>query len=219
MQLSSQKTTSSKGETLESRYFYPGDSELDAEPLMSNLVAANRLIPIKTQNFVKSNKISESKKIFKDWGNQLIQPEIIQSSKGNAPLENRIRIVELDNTNGNMLQQKQENGIDITYIWGYNGIYPIAKIENMSYQQVKTALGMNDEAIRSLTEVPSGFRALLPSNSFATTYTYKLGIGVSSINDPKGITTKFEYDRLGRLVLTRDQDNKIISENKYNYRY
>lgn len=218
MQLTSQTITSSKGETLENRFFYPGDTDTAGEPLMNILLANNRLTPVKTQSFVDTNKTSESKKIFKDWGNGLIQPEIIQTSKGSATLQNRIKVVEIDNTNGNLLQQKMENGMDITYLWGYIGTYPIAKIENASYADVKSVLGINDEAIRLLTEVPQNLRTLLP-NAFITTYTYKPGVGIISTTDPKGITSKFEYDVLGRLKLTKDQNNKIISENQYNYKH
>jgi YD repeat-containing protein len=111
-----------------------------------------------------------------------------------------------------------ENGMDITYLWGYIGTYPIAKIENASYADVKSVLGINDEAIRLLTEVPQNLRTLLP-NAFITTYTYKPGVGIISTTDPKGIISKFEYDVLGRLKLTKDQNNKIISENQYNYKH
>lgn len=218
MQLSSQIATTSKGQTVENRYFYPGDADVAAEPLSGNLLTANRLVPIKTQTFLNSNKTAESKKIFKDWGNGLMQPEIVQSSKGTAALENRVRIIALDNTNGNLWQQKIENGMDITYLWGYHGMYPIAKIENAAYADVKSALGITDEAIKSLTEVPQTLRTLLP-NSFITSYTYKPGVGIISSTDPKGVTTKFEYDAFNRLKLTKDQNSKIISENIYNYRH
>ncbi len=217
MQMTSQVTTSSKGETLETKYFYPGDSDVASEPLVSNLITANRLIPLKVQTFRNSVKLSETKKVFKDWSNGLIQPEIIQSSKGTAALETRLRFSAMDNANGNVLQVKQENGTDVSYIWGYGGVYPIAKIENATYLQVKTALGLTDDGLKALTEVPATIRTLLP-NALVTTYTYKPLVGLSSMTDPKGLVTKYEYDALGRLIRVKDKNNNLLSENQYLYK-
>jgi len=51
-----------------------------------------------------------------------------------------------------------------------------------------------------------------------TTYTHKPLIGITSITDPRGEKTTYHYDSFGRLILIKDADGNIISENKYNYR-
>ena len=51
-----------------------------------------------------------------------------------------------------------------------------------------------------------------------TTYTYKPLVGISSITDPKGYITTYEYDELNRLKFVKDRDGNIISENIYKYK-
>jgi YD repeat-containing protein len=49
------------------------------------------------------------------------------------------------------------------------------------------------------------------------TYTYKPLIGMTGETSPKGRTTYYEYDDLGRLTVVRDHDLKILREICYNY--
>lgn len=42
--------------------------------------------------------------------------------------------------------------------------------------------------------------------------------GVTSITDPKGDVTTYEYDSMLRLEFVRDENGKLLSENKYHYR-
>lgn len=56
-----------------------------------------------------------------------------------------------------------------------------------------------------------------PADAMMTTYTHKLGSGLSSTTDPNNQTTYFEYDTFNRLHLVRDQDQKILKQHKYNY--
>jgi YD repeat-containing protein len=42
-------------------------------------------------------------------------------------------------------------------------------------------------------------------------------VGITSITDPQGVTTYFEYDSFGRLKNTKDSDLKLLQE--YNYHY
>src|SRR5690606_741509 len=37
---------------------------------------------------------------------------------------------------GNLLEFSREDDLHISYIWGYNDQYPIAKIENLSYSSI-----------------------------------------------------------------------------------
>ena len=59
----------------------------------------------------------------------LFLPETDYFQSGSNPFEARIRYHSYDSY-GNPKQVFYENGPNISYLWGYNGQYPIAKIEN-----------------------------------------------------------------------------------------
>jgi YD repeat-containing protein len=57
-----------------------------------------------------------------------------------------------------------------------------------------------------------------PSGAQMTTYTYDPVIGVTSVTDPKGQSTFYEYDTFGRLQNIKDQYGNILRSFDYNYR-
>ncbi|MDC0009580.1 RHS repeat protein, partial [Winogradskyella sp.] len=108
---------------------------------------------------------------------------------------------------------------------------PVAKIENATYTQVssyvnniKNKSNLDDDRCldssscdeKNLRIALQSLRSNLP-NAMVTTYTYDPLIGVTSITDSKGYTVYYEYDNLHRLVRVKDEDGKIMSENKYHY--
>lgn len=65
-------------------------------------------------------------------------------------------------SHGNVLQYHNPDGTNISFVWGYNSSYPIAKIENASYDQLTGVLGeqvitqlngtgLSDEQVRQKT--------------------------------------------------------------------
>ena len=108
-----------------------------------------------------------------------------------------------------------------TYLWGYNGQYPIAKIENAKYNDVQTALGFNNTKMENLLE--SDFAAInnlrnqLP-NAIVTTYEYDPIIGIAEITDPRGQKMTYTYDEFNRLKTVLDNEFKLLQEYKYHYK-
>jgi hypothetical protein len=110
------------------------------------------------------------------------------------------------------------------YFWGYRGLYPIAEVLNTTYEIASNALNgitpteLSDADSPDMTSV-NGLRISL-SNAMVNTYTYKPLVGMSSMTDPRGITTYYEYDDFNRLKQTYIIENgykKILQ--KYDYHY
>ncbi|MCR9250201.1 MAG: hypothetical protein NXI20_07230 [bacterium] len=57
-----------------------------------------------------------------------------------------------------------------------------------------------------------------PANSQPTSYILGFGMQPLSVCDPNGVVRTFEYDKLGRLLGTKDQDGNITSINQYNFK-
>ena len=56
--------------------------------------------------------------------------------------------------------------------------------------------------------------------SFITLYKYKPFVGISEITNPRGVTTYYSYDGMGRLIesyLMKDNVKNIIQHVNYNY--
>ncbi|TDN39907.1 hypothetical protein E4631_24310 [Hymenobacter sp. UV11] len=58
---------------------------------------------------------------------------------------------------------------------------------------------------------------LHPVGAQLTTYTHDPLIGITSQTDPTGRTVTYEYDALGRLIRTRDEQGRILSQQQYHY--
>jgi len=221
-------TTNSKGETLETKYYYAPDPELTNEPYKTDLIAKNMIgIPLLTQTFKNGIKLSEQKTQYsKDAStNNLLLPKYIKTKKGTDAdqpnLETKITYNSYDNK-GNLTQYTLESGVPVSIIWGYNQTQPIAKIENASYSQVssyvnnlQTLSNGTNEAL--LLTALDALRSNLP-NAMVTTYTYIPLVGVSTITDPKADRQTFTYDTFGRLQYVKDKNGNILSENQYHYR-
>ncbi len=232
IQLTSQTTTNSFGQTLETKYFYPDD--LITEPFMSDLKTANRIsTPIKTESWKNGIKISEQKTQYaKDatTGNLLLPksvytakfPNVLPSILNVGNLEKKITFNQYDDK-GNINQYIPENGIPVSIIWGYNKTQPIAKIENATYDSISATTitnlqnlsntGTEADLINALNILRNSF-----PNSMVTTYTHKPLIGVSTITDAKGDQINYFYDTFNRLQNVKDKNGNILTENQYNYR-
>jgi YD repeat-containing protein len=113
------------------------------------------------------------------------------------------------------------------YIWGYKGNLLVAEIKNATYQQVINVLGQNtldalhtnpgtDAEIRQTMSTLRNSPAL--QKAMITTYTHKPAAGPSSVTDPNGVTTYYEYDSYNRLSVIKDSNGSILKTFDYHYK-
>jgi hypothetical protein len=161
-----------------------------------------------------------------------VLPEFIETSKGANVLEERIVFKDYYE-NGNVKEVHKTDGDHIVYIWGYNQTQPIAKIENVTYNDIKSYVsnlqslsdGDNDNCFdtescneSALRDALATLRANLPDNAMMSSYTYDPLIGVTSTTDSRGYTTYYEYDDFNRLEHVKDANGHIISKREYHYK-
>ena len=125
---------------------------------------------------------------------------------------------------GRRRQETKDGKENVVYLYGYNNQHIIARIENATYEEVAAELGGERvvEQIAAASYVLSRIdllRISLPA-ARVTTYTYKPLVGISSITDPTGLTTCYEYDDLGRLTMTYIRNGtrqETIEKQEYHY--
>jgi hypothetical protein len=133
--LASEKTINSQSlsDVYKTEYTYAGDlNETD-------LINANRIaIPLEQKSFRNDNFLTSQRTHFAQFnsGNdQVLEPSSITIQKGTNPVETSIEFERYDG-DGNILQFKRPGGTSTVYLWGYDGQYPVAKIENATYDEV-----------------------------------------------------------------------------------
>jgi hypothetical protein len=150
----------------------------------------------------------------------LIKPATLQSSILGNTLETDLTYDQYDNR-GNPLQFTAKDGVVTSFLWGYNKQYPVAKVTGKTYNDAMSQSGI----VSSVLDNPANEATLrqeldkLRTNAvaYATTYTHKSLIGITSETDIRGRTTYYEFDKLNRLNLVRDHDNNIVKKFCYNY--
>ena len=231
-------TTNSNSEMLITKAFYPQD--IPNEPFMTNLISENRLaIPTITESYINKNEdpstpdvlLNKQTTVYSDLNNDnnLVLPIKVITQKDLTSQQEQVLYEQYDEK-GNLLQYKKPDGMTVSFIWGYNDQYPVAKIENATYSQVlsqvanlQTLSNADDDRTIGVAGNEGLLRSALTtlrnslSDSQVTTYTYDPLIGVTSITDPSGYTSYYVYDDFNRLQYIKDKDGVVLKSYKYHY--
>ncbi len=224
-------TMDSKFDELKVTYKYPSDIN---ESIYNDMVSSNRFMDVAISESYKNNeKISQRKNEYISSASGFQVSEIF-TAKEEDPLDPRMKF--RYDSNQNLVQSEQvifdAPNINTSYIWGYNNTFPIAKLENLIFTDIPSSviteledlsnadrdrtLGYNGNE-GALRERLDDLRAGNPL-ALVTTYTYDPLVGVTSVTDPKGYTSYYEYDSFHRLKYIKNAQGNILSENQYNYR-
>lgn len=131
------------------------------------------------------------------------------------------------NSLGNIVEIKYRGVPLVSYIWGYNGMYPIIEAKNISHETLEAKAlsagltkanldGQKTVSQQEINRIAGRLRTLLPDSDISSIYYHWL-LGVVETVDARGISTTFDYDRRGRLTEVRDFNDFLI--NKYEYHY
>jgi Family of unknown function (DUF5977) len=247
-QLSSEKITDDDGKIIETKNYYPSDLLLGNQSSeMQMLINSNRIDnPIKYEKFINNKKVFEKAiKYSQDTstGNILLPKEehevLIKDNSQSLDIntsENRRMIYDKYDSNGNVLQYTNDKK-PVVFIWGYNKMSPIAKIEggatypndiNSNTSDIPqdlinsivdaSNLDVDDISEATLNNKLDNFRKDVRMEGYlVTTYTYDPLIGLKNITYPSGIKEFYLYDNQNRLIFIKDNENKIVKN--YNYHY
>ena len=128
---------------------------------------------------------------------------------------------------GNIKEVKtNKTGLTTTYLWSYKGQYPVAEVKNLTYVQIEGYLGATFCSSLSASTIPSASDITKLNlikdyfiNALVTIYTYIPLVGMNSMTNPQGITTRYYYDEFNRLQNVKDNNYKILKSFNYNYKY
>ncbi|MEK6153610.1 RHS repeat domain-containing protein [Flavobacteriaceae bacterium 3-367] len=216
------RNTDSKGEVYETSYHYPKDNNVVGAP---DLVTKNNLVEVVHQQTVKDpdgaspDTLSVRSVEYQFVATGVVLPKKIKTAKESLQnLEERVALEYY--ADGTLREAKPTDGATTFYIWGYKDMYPVAKIENVTRAQVEAIAGIGPDFKATsgalTTAEENALRTGLP-DAMITTYTYDPYVGVTSVTDPRGYKTTYEYDDMQRLKQVKDKDGKIITDHDYKY--
>ncbi|QHC83912.1 hypothetical protein AS589_03440 [Empedobacter brevis] len=223
LQLTSQTTQNSKGETTATEYQYPPDWA--GNTMADKLTAQNRIsepltIVQKNNGIVVSAVYNEYNEF--NGANGIVQKSRVFQKKGSDQFVEGDDIIAYNSydAKGNLTQYTLKNGISVAIIWGYGGQYPVAKIEGAALSQISNSTISTLNNSTSDADLLNALSALRTAHKDAmvTGYLYKPLVGVTQIIQPNGMTEKYNYDAANRLQSIVNDQNEVIKTFEYNYK-
>lgn len=221
---SSETSTNSLGETLQTEYKYPQDGVHWQTDIMNQMVQKNMIstpVIVKTSN--NGAALTEQMTEYQIVNTNQILPQYVFTKKGAAAFEKNITYNSYDDK-GNLTQYTLADGTPVSIIWGYNKQYPIAKVEGVAYSALLSYVTTLQTASNGGTLTATSFDALrtamntTANNALVTSYVYKPLVGVTEIISPNGQKETYEYDTFGRLMHVKDHQGNILKKTDYHYK-
>lgn len=117
------------------------------------------------------------------------------------------------------------NNLPVSFLWAYNNLYPVAKIEGKTYEAVEKISSASISQLpanantASITAVLNTVRnGLANDNALVTTYLYRPLVGVTEIVEPNKEKATFTYDDFNHLFQVKEHNGKVVNEYQYNYK-
>ncbi|MFC4163935.1 hypothetical protein ACFOWU_09735 [Epilithonimonas zeae] len=236
----------SEGNNYEKRIKYSSDFSAAGTPVVGSQSEALKFMndnnilsrPIESVVFRNNKVISGELNIYKRVGNSVFLSELKTLLIDNLDISYQFSInngssftqdsrymtvqyFDIYDSRGNLLQKHTNDGIYTTQLYGYNGKYIVATLENVQYNSIPVNIVntiQNNSEHHTLSYQLTLLRQQFPNSKIRTTM-YKDFIGKLNEVDEKGITNFFQYDIMNRLIRITDVDGKILKEMKYKFAF
>ncbi|WP_439490783.1 RHS repeat domain-containing protein [Algoriphagus sp.] len=196
LQISSINEDESTGAERTTKYYYPDDvsstgalgggvltaSEFSAVNKLKSIDKHQINEPIQVEMWKGNTLLATRRTTFKELPANKILPHKVKTSKGTAPLEDRIEYISYDGM-GNLLSVSK-SAEKASFLWSYDGQFPVAESVNATYSQISfTSFETTDKGGWTYSGTPvtthkTGKKGYNLSSGSVT----KTGIGASSSN-------------------------------------
>ena len=236
----STQTESNGIDVTETAYSYPYSSYPYhfSEQVYADMTTSNINSPVidqtVTRNGVEIARTRNNYSIFQSlYNGPLYLPSSVQTSTtGESGLKTKITYDKYDDY-GRLLQTTSATGKKTSYIWGDDGRYIVAKVDNCDFD---TIVNWPDDFNGFLklyhrpypgdvfTDMYNGWsldKAIrnIP-NALVYSVSYRDDLGcISIIKDPSGRCKYYDYDPIGRLTGIQDEDHNDIVRYMYHFIY
>ncbi len=187
-------TTSADKRTERIDITYPSaeNSQIERRMVDFNMIG----IPIKTLYTFGRDSVSVRREM--DWyGSSVFRPSREWQSRGTR--EWLVGSYDYD-SHGNLRQYTGMDSVPVTYLWGYSYLHPVYKIEGAGYKEVSSLNSLwvfrDGSAEMGELKIP----AVNGQERLVTKALWKPLVGMTSLCQPCGLTTTYDYDYAGRLV-------------------
>lgn len=206
---------------------YPND------PVLNAMVQKNQInLPVVKSEYKNSSNQQKTIIDYSLWNNSFYAPSKVSSKVGANPVDERVIFDKYD-IYGNVTEAHSSDGIKESYYYAYNNSLPIVKGVNIdsetlnsAVQQALSSTGYStiENLLVNISILPNSAWTTFNNNirnnssgSLITTYTYDPVFGMTSMTDPRGVTTVYNYDSFNRLMNIKNHDGNLLKT--YNYHY
>jgi RHS repeat-associated protein len=211
-----ERVTSPSGDYYEIKYDYPFDL-----PGYDEMRSANLLLPIQTKTYRNGQLAETTKKTYAQQNGIFVNTSIM-AAKGGNPLYETDRF-EYDNY-GNLICATKNGTDKVGFVWSYQQMYPVAKVEGLSSNDIKASVStiispkiFSDEQNPSIATINNIVKALNNAGGLCTAYRHVPLKGLNMIQTHRGENTYYNYNSMNMLANIKDHNSRTIESYIYNY--
>lgn len=206
-------------EHLQTKYYYPLGTSLNSNTsaVKSALVNLNKLNEVlEAQSYLNDVKLSEMHNIYHQFATNQVLLKEVKVGKNTITPDKRIEFHRYDSY-GNVLEVSKADGTRISYIYGFNGSLPVAKLTNATYAQVEAIIGSGMLNGNLSTSDRNSLLSGL-SGAMINFLDHDPAVGITKTHNERGLLNSYDYDPFNRLIRVKDHAGKVEGYNAYHYK-